>query len=107
MTSTAPNGPKPSGKLCLKGFCPCKTKLIDAGGRFRLAANLDARFDELKHIFPGVRSAIPEELMLPVGTGDGRLGDVRIGAHHYRAEDLKRDTRNGHGACSDRSAPSH
>lgn len=107
MTSTARNRSKPSGKLCLKGFCPCKTKLIHAGGSFRPAADLDARFEELKHIFPGGRSAIPQELMLPVGTGDGLLGDVRIGGHHYRAEDLKRDTRNGFGACSDRSAPSH
>ena len=56
MTSTARNRSKPSGKLCLKGFCPCKTKLIHAGGSFRPAADLDARFEELKHIFPGGRS---------------------------------------------------
>ena len=65
----------------------------------KVALVVDERADELKHVFPGGRSAIPEQLMLPWGTGEGFLGDVRIGAHHYRREDLKVETRGGIGAC--------
>ena len=84
---------------------------VTPAGKFRLASNLDERAEELEHIFPGGRpggrNAIPAELMLPPGTGEGLLGDVRIGAHHYRIEDLKKETRGGQGVCIDSSAPSH
>ena len=107
QAAQAAQGRKPSGKLCLKGLCPCRVKLIDAPGKFRLASNLDERAEELKHVFPGGRSAIPEQLMLPWGTGEGFLGDVRIGAHHYRREDLKVETRGGIGACIHCSSTRH
>ena len=59
MTSTSSAQTyKSSAKLCLKGFCTCKTKLVDAGGRFRLENDLVKRVEELKHIFPGGRNAI-------------------------------------------------
>ena len=58
-SAPAAHGRKPSGKLCLKGLCPCRVKLIDAPGKFRLASNLDERAEELKHIFPGGRPEQP------------------------------------------------
>jgi hypothetical protein len=82
-----------SGKLCLKGFCPCKQKVGKTGAR--LSAIPDKRKVQLRDLLGRDASRWPPELLLPGGTGDGKLGDVRVWWGHYDKENLNVTTVNG------------
>lgn len=78
-------------------MCKCKRVIAESKGAFRLAANMLKREKQLQHIFGG-RENWPPELLLPHGTGPGKLGDVRVAGEHYRNEDLNFSSFNGKGA---------
>ena len=102
----APQGKKVSGKKCLRGFCKCKAPIRDGLFAPRLSANMPKREEQLRFIL-GPRHLWPQELLLPAGTGEGHLGDVRIAAHHYPDAQLKKTTRGGKGARQPSTARLH
>ena len=88
---------RPCGKLCCKGLCPCRQPVGKTGAR--LAAKLPKRMEQLERIFGSSRN-IPAELLLEKGTGEGKLGNVRIDWAHFDPEELKFATKDGEGATA-------
>ena len=55
--------------------------------------------EQLERIFGSSRN-IPAELLLEKGTGEGKLGNVRIDWAHFDPEELKFATKDGEGATA-------
>ena len=93
-----------SGKLCCRGLCKCRQRVGKAGAR--LSAKMPRREAQLAVLFGPSRDMWPAELLLPAGTGPGKLGNVRIAWGHFQEDELKITTQGGKGAPPRAPAPS-